>query len=104
KDNHHLLFRYSDFYTESTDQLNGADATFPGQITGTQGGHRWGYSIGHDWMLTNNLANEVRVGHQMAVTDFYRPARLAGPTIISNLFTDPIYSAYAQGRHSPVYD
>ena len=34
--------------------------------------------------------------------DFNRPGRLQGPTVISNLFTDPYDSNFAQGRNSPV--
>ena len=69
---------------------------------GNQGGVRWGFSAGSDWTFTPTLINELRVGHQSASTDFNRPARLQGPTVISNLFTDPYSSAFAQGRNSPV--
>ena len=98
------FLRWSWQRNSSIDSLNSADAPYPGMATGTQGGHRWGYSIGHDWVISNTLANEVRVGHQSATTNFLRPQRLQGPTYITNLVTDPISSAYAQGRNSPVYD
>ncbi len=98
------FLRWSWQRNSSIDSLNGADATYPGMPAGTQGGHRWGYAIGYDWILTSNLVNEARVGHQSATTDFLRPQRLAGPTYITNLVTDPISSAYKQGRNSPVYD
>jgi hypothetical protein len=48
--------------------------------------------------------NEFRFGHQSATTSFLRPGRIAGPTIITNLVTDPFNSAFAQGRNSPVND
>jgi hypothetical protein len=98
----HLFYRWSDFHTTSTDQLNNADATFPGQPTGTQGGHRWGYSIGSDWTVTPRSVNEARFGYQSASVFFARPGRPAGPAYISNDYTDPINSAFAQGRNSPV--
>lgn len=101
-ENHHLFFRYSWFRTYSIDSLNSADATFPGFPQGAQGGVRWGFSAGSDWVLTPTLVNELRVGHQSANSDFLRPGRLQGPTIISNLFTDPYNAGFAQGRNAPV--
>jgi hypothetical protein len=101
-DGHRVFFRYSWFRTYSIDSLNSADATFPGFPQGAQGGVRWGFSAGSDWTLTPTTVNELRVGHQSANVDFLRPGRLTGNTIISNLFTDPYNSAFAQGRNSPV--
>ena len=42
------------------------------------------------------------MGHQSASVDFNRPGRLQGPSITSNLFTDPYDPNFAQGRNSPV--
>ncbi|MBZ5621923.1 MAG: TonB-dependent receptor, partial [Acidobacteriia bacterium] len=98
----HLFFRYSWFRTYSIDGLNNADATFPGFPQGNQGGVRWGFSAGADWTFTPTLINELRVGHQSAGVDFNRPGRLQGPTVLSNLFTNPYNAAFAQGRNSPV--
>jgi Carboxypeptidase regulatory-like domain len=100
--NHHLFFRYSWFKTYSIDGLNSADATYPGFPQGNQGGVRWGFSAGSDWTLAPTLINELRVGHQSASVDFNRPGRLQGPTVLSNLFTNPYNDAFAQGRNSPV--
>lgn len=86
------------------DSLNNADATYPGQPQGWQGGHRWGFAVGHDWSITNSLVNEFRIGHQSANVMFARPARPKGPAIISASFTDPILPNFAQGRNSPVED
>ena len=100
--NLHLFYRWSDFHTTSTDQLNNADSTYPGQPTGTQGGHRWGYSIGGDWNVTQRSVNEARYGYQSASVAFNRPGRVAGPMYISNSYFDPLNAAFAQGRNSPV--
>jgi len=100
--NHHLFYRWSDFHTSSTDQLNNADATFPGQPTGTQGGHRWGYSIGSDWTVTPRSVNEARFGYQSASVGFFRPGRPLGNAYLANDYTDPFNPAFAQGRNSPV--
>jgi hypothetical protein len=99
---HKLFIRWSWQRNSSIDSLNSADATFPGQVHGRQGGHRWGYSTGSDWTFSNTLVNEFRFGHQSAVANFLRDARPQGVAIISNLYTDPISSTYAQGRKSPV--
>ncbi len=98
----HLFFRYSWFRTYSIDSLNSRDATFPGFPQGWQGGTRAGFSTGADWTVTPSVINELRVGHQSANTVFARPGRLQGPSIISNLFTDPYDAAFDQGRNSPV--
>jgi hypothetical protein len=101
---HRVFLRWSWQRNSSIDSLNNADATFPGQVQGTQGGHRWGFSAGSDWNFGQSWVNEFRIGHQSATVAFNRPARLPGPTIVSNSFTDPISSAFAQGRNSPVND
>ncbi len=102
-DNHRLFFRWSDQHNYSVDALNNADATFPGQPQGAQGGHRWGYSVGSDWTLNSRMVNEARVGYQSASVDFLRP-RPPQAAIISNDYTDPIATAFAQGRNSPVFE
>jgi hypothetical protein len=102
--NNHMFFRYSWFKTYSLDGLNSADSTYPGFPSGWQGGIRAGFSAGSDWVLTPSIVNELRVGTQSADVQFARPARLQGPTIISNTFTDPYASAFPQGRNSPVFE
>jgi hypothetical protein len=101
---HRLFFRYSRQENSFIDALNNADAAFPGRPQGTQGGIRWGYSIGSDWSIQPTLINEFRFGHQSASVDFLRPDRIKGPQIVPNLYTNPILAAFAQGRNSPVYD
>lgn len=104
--NHRIFYRHSWQRNSSIDALNNADAIFPGQPQGTQGGHRWGYAIGSDWAITPTLINDFRLGHQSANVGFVRPGRPAGPALNANggSWTNPINPAFAQGRNSPVYD
>jgi Carboxypeptidase regulatory-like domain/TonB dependent receptor-like, beta-barrel len=102
KDNHHIFFRQSWQRNSSIDSLNSADAYFPGQPQGTQGGRRWGVAGGWDWTVTTSMVNQFRYGHQSATTDFLRPARVAGTMYTFNQWTMPIYNAFPQGRNSPV--
>ncbi len=103
--NHTVFMRWSWFRTNSTDNLNNADATYPGQPQGTQGGRRWGFAIGSNWTITPNLINEFVIGHQSASVDFLRPGRQPGLMWISNLFNPDIFNpAFTQGRNSPVND
>jgi len=102
KDNQHVFFRQSWQRNSSIDSLNSADASFPGQPQGTQGGKRWGMAGGWDWTITPTTINEARYGHQSATTAFNRPARVAGPMYQFNTWTDPMLRNFAQGRNSPV--
>lgn len=101
---HRVFYRHSWFKTFSIDALNNADAIYPGQPHGNQGGVRWGYSIGSDWAIAPTWVNEFRIGYQSADVAFNRPARPEGPAVISVSFTDPINAAFPQGRNSPVID
>ena len=104
-DNHKLFFRWTDQRTTSIDALNNQDAFFPGQPQGMQGGRRFGFAVGSDWVITPNIVNEFRIGRQSASVDFLRPARIAGQMVNFTLLpTDPISLAFAQGRNSPVID
>ncbi|MGH9671585.1 MAG: TonB-dependent receptor domain-containing protein, partial [Bryobacteraceae bacterium] len=99
---HRIFYRHSWQRNSFIDSLNNADATFPGQVHGTQGGTRWGNAIGSDWTITPTIVNEARVGHQSASVAFRRPARIAGAMITSGVWTNPLNTAFAQGRNSPV--
>jgi hypothetical protein len=103
-DNHVLFLRWSWFKTYSVDNLNNADATFPGQIQGAQGGTRWGFSTGSNWTINPTLINEFIIGHQSASVDFLRPNRPNGPAFYPNLFTSIPFNGFGQGRNSPVND
>ena len=100
----HFFLRYSRETNFTFDALNSAQQTYPGQPSGTQGGERWGDAMGMDWTLSPSWINEFRYGHQSATVDFLRPGRLAGPEVIPNLYSDPYYTSFAQGRNSPVQE
>jgi hypothetical protein len=106
--NHHFFYRHSWQRNSAIDSLNNADAPFPGEVQGTQGGHRWGVAGGWDWTIRPNLVNELRYGHQSALVAFNRPERIPGLEIAANdaagngLFTNAILTGYGQGRNSPV--
>ena len=102
--NNHTFMRWSWQRNTSFDALNSADATYPGEPVGTQGGHRWGYAIGDDWNIKPNLINEFRFGHQQATVNFFRPGRPQGPAVYLNLPFNPDFNGFAQGRWSPVND
>ncbi len=104
KEGFRLFFRYSWYKTYAIDSLNSQDATFPGFPQGWQGGIRSGFSIGSDWVISPSLVNEARVGTMSANSDFARPARQPNWMFISNLYTDPYSTAFAQGRNSPTWD
>jgi Carboxypeptidase regulatory-like domain/TonB-dependent Receptor Plug Domain len=99
-------FRYSWFKTLTlADSLNNAEATFPGQPNGTQGGIRSGYSVGATWSIRPTLLNEFIMGIQESSVDFGRVRSLFYPgaaLIGSNLFTNPIPIGFGSTRNSPV--
>jgi hypothetical protein len=99
-----LFYRHSWQRTSSIDSLNNADATYPGQPQGTQGGHRWGYAFGTDWTFSPRMINEFRFGHQSATVAFNRPGRLPEPMFntANTVWLNPLNPAFAQGRNSPV--
>jgi hypothetical protein len=100
----HFFFRESWQRNTAIDSLNSADANFPGQAQGSQGGHRWGVAGGYDWTISPSLVNEFRYGHQSASVSFVRPERIAGPqvSVFNDGWTAPLNAGFAQGRNSPV--
>jgi hypothetical protein len=102
--NHHFFYRHSWQRNSAIDSLNSADANFPGEAQGTQGGHRWGVAGGWDWTLGPSLVNEFRYGHQSATVEFVRPERVPGIMVstFNDSWTQAQNAAFAQGRNSPV--
>jgi hypothetical protein len=98
-----LFFRMSWMRTFAVDNTNSADAAFPGEEQGRQGGHRRGFSAGSDWNISPTIVNELRVGQQKTNSDFLRP-RLHETMFVTNTFTDPGQPTnYSQGRTLPVW-
>ena len=99
-------FRYSWFRTLTpADSLNNAEATYPGQPSGTQGGIRSGYSVGANWIIRPTVVNEFVLGSSASSVEFGRVRSFAYPGVAligSNLFTNPIPTGFASGRNSPV--
>ena len=99
-------FRYSWFKTVTlADSLNNAEATFPGQPNGTQGGIRHGYSVGANWTIRPTIVNEFVIGTSASSVEFGRVRSLfrRGEALIgANSFTSPIPTAFSSGRYSPV--
>jgi hypothetical protein len=100
------FFRWSWQRNTSFDALNSADATFPGEPVGTQGGRRYGFSAGNDWTLRPNLINEFRIGYQKSTVAFLRPGRPQGIAyyFAGSTVTQPNFDGFGQGRWSPVID
>ncbi|BDC47716.1 hypothetical protein F183_A00320 [Bryobacterales bacterium F-183] len=102
---HRLWARASRFRTLTpADTLNNAEATFPGQPSGSQGGLRWGFAVGSSWTITPSIVNEFTAGYQSASVEFFRVRALQnGAALISpNLFTAPIPTGFGSARNSPV--
>lgn len=99
---HRIFYRHSWMRTYAIDTLNSAEARYPGQEDGRQGGHRAGWAFGSDWTISSTVVNEFRLGGQKTNSDFLRP-RLHQPMLVPNLYTSPIANptSYAQGRSLP---
>ena len=99
-------FRYSWFRTQTlADSLNNAEATFPGQPNGTQGGIRAGYSVGATWTINPKLLNEFVMGYSESSVVFgrVRGTNYPGEALIGfNLITNPIPTGFGSARNSPV--
>ncbi len=101
-DNHSFFLRWSWQRNSSIDNLNSADATFPGQPQGSQGGHRWGFSTGYTWTISPSLVNQFNAGYASSTVSFNRPNRPDGPVILfQSGWTSIPYTSFPQGRNSP---
>jgi Carboxypeptidase regulatory-like domain len=101
-DNHSFFLRWSWERNSSIDNLNSADATFPGQPQGSQGGHRWGFSTGYTWTISPSLVNQFNAGYASSTVSFNRPNRPDGPVILfQSGWTSIPYTSFPQGRNSP---
>jgi len=99
---HHLFFRWAWSRSWYTDNINNNEARFPGQPPGIFSSRNWGYSIGSDWTITSRLVNELRVGYKTYTGEWYQQARLPGPMLLANSWTDPLNPAFSSSREPPV--
>ena len=97
---HRLFFRYTWLEGPGIDLAS----IYPGQPAGTTQANNYGFSAGSDWTLRPTLLNEFRIGRQEADSYNVRPARLAGPMILSGLFTDPLNPTFPTGQFAPVFN
>lgn len=101
-DRHRIFVRFSYLRNKAVDSQDGADATYPGQVAGRLAERHWGGSFGSEWSLSPVVVNEFRGGYQWAKISLERPARVAGPMLLANSWTDPLNSSFGQWRNSPV--
>ncbi|MFN0168199.1 MAG: TonB-dependent receptor [Bryobacteraceae bacterium] len=99
---HRLFLRWNWGRSRYVDSVTGNEARYPGQPAGGVGNLRRNWSIGSDWTITARLANELRVGARSYASDFRRPARLAGPMLLANSWTDPLNPAFGSRRNLPM--
>ena len=99
---HRVFLRWSWSRSWFIDSWNRMEAPYPGQPAGTIRGGTHGWSIGSDWAITARLVNELRVGYKFYKSDFLRPARLPGPMLLANSWTDPLNPAFGNGREQPM--
>jgi hypothetical protein len=99
---HRLFLRWNWGRSRYVDSVTGNEARYPGQPAGTVGNLRRNWSIGSDWTITARLANELRVGARSYASDFRRPARLAGPMLLANSWTDPLNPGFGTRRNLPM--
>jgi hypothetical protein len=102
--NHRLFVRYSWERSSAVDSINGADARYPGQPQGQDSEGHWGFSVGSDWSINPQMVNQLRGGYQRAKISLDRPARVAGPMMLANSWTDPLDPSFAQWHNSPVIE
>ncbi len=99
---HFMFLRYSWARSSDIDSLNGAQATYPGQLAGTDDERHWGVSVGSEWSISPRMVNEARGGYQSAAIDLNRPARIVGPMFLFNSWTNLQDPSFPQSHNSPV--
>jgi len=97
---HHAFFRYSWGRNTNIDGAN--DARFPGQPNALSDIRVWGFSFGSDWAITPRLVNELRIGYKYYLMTLDRRARLPGPMLLANSWTNPLNPAFSNSREPPV--
>jgi hypothetical protein len=101
---HRLSFRFCFNHTNETDVANNADATFPGQPSGTMDSNRWGVTVGSDYVLSPTKVNELRAGYFRFKADQDRPSRLTGPMYLANSWTNPLDPSFPGSYKSSAFE
>ena len=98
---HRIWYRQSVSDSYSNTPGNNADATYPGQPSGSLIVLSKGFAAGSNWTITPRLVNEFVAGHTEGDLYFTRP-RPQGPLALPNLFSEVVQSGFGDRRNSPV--
>jgi hypothetical protein len=99
-----LSLNFYSNHTNGTDIANNADATFPGEASGTMNSNIWGLTVGSDYTLSPMKINELRVGYFRIATDRNRPARSTGPMLLANSWTNPLDPSFPSSSNSSAFE
>jgi hypothetical protein len=101
----HLFFRFNMDRIDGTDLLHNADASFPGQNSGTMSLNNWAVAGGWDRTISPRLVNQLRAGYTRPLTEFNNPDRAAASTAyLWNSFTNPVNPSFPQSFKSPMME
>jgi hypothetical protein len=101
---HQLFLRLNWARLHATDLSNNADASFPGQQSGTQEGRNWGIMFGSDLALGSRMFNQLRASYLRPETELERPARLTTPMYLANSWTNPLDPSFPRSYKSPAFE
>jgi hypothetical protein len=102
--NHRIFFRFNFDRIDATDVANNADATFPGEPSGTQVESNYGFAAGSEYRVNPNMVNELRVGYLRPKTEFQRSARSNGPMLVASSWTNPLDPSYPRAFHNSIFE
>jgi len=101
---HDLFFRANWERTDATDQLNRADAAFPGGTSGTHYENNWGFAVGSNYVISPRTMNELRVSYLRPKTELKRPDRSSDPMFIANSWTNPLDPSFPRSYHHSIFE
>ena len=96
-----LFFRGNAVREDAVDTINGAEETFPGQVSGMIEPRGSAFSFGVNWTLSPRTTSNFRFGRSRLALAMTRPARINGPMIVASAWTNPLDPLFPQ-RTSPV--
>jgi hypothetical protein len=98
---HQLFFRFNWEHTDATDALNGAEMSYPDELSGTYVNNSWAIAVGSDWTISPRMVNELRIGYVRPKVELKRPARLTTPMFIANSWTNPADPSFPRSYKTP---